>query len=366
MNNQIICKLQVENFRNLENGQIEFGPRINAITGENGNGKTNILEAIHYIINKRSFHKNTSYPQILSTDCGQPEIILKSLFLNKDIEIYYSGKISRDNQLWFLNGKETTKKIPLNSIFIGPFDSLNFYSSPANRRAWFDSHARKINHEYDLTYIKFNKLLKFRNSLLTEKKYKFREQIDAIDIELSLVSFNLTTIKLSLINDINSFSENIFKKLFSEKHKIKLSLKKSIEGENSLELFKQSLSKNIEKDIIIGHTSNGVHKDDYELFFDGLDSQEFCSMGQQKMCYLSLLFAYIELFRYKHIVYPIVLIDDISGELDNKRWEKLIGYLKDREFQVLITTANVLFNSELEKIKDIKRFYVSSGRITSF
>ena len=113
------------------------------------------------------------------------------------------------------------------------------------------------------------------------------------------------------------------------------------------------------------HIGNyGVHKDDYVLLFDGLNSFDYCSLGQQKMSYLSLLFAYIELFRYKFNAFPIVLIDDVSGELDKFRWKKLVEFLEHSEFQVLITTANEKFKEELEQIQNAKKIYVESGRIS--
>ena len=92
------------------------------------------------------------------------------------------------------------------------------------------------------------------------------------------------------------------------------------------------LQERLEKDCIIGHSTSGVHRDDYNFIFDGFNSFEFCSLGQQKMSFLSLLFAYIELFRYKFKTYPIVLIDDVSGELDQSRWNNLITYLRHKEF----------------------------------
>ena len=116
---------------------------------------------------------------------------------------------------------------------------------------------------------------------------------------------------------------------------------------------------------MIGHTSYGIHKDDYLFEFDGVNAYDYCSLGQQKMSYLSLLFAYIELFRYKFTAYPIVLIDDVSGELDASRWARLIQYLKDAEFQVLITTANEKFREELEKIEGttVMRIRITQGAI---
>ena len=112
-------------------------------------------------------------------------------------------------------------------------------------------------------------------------------------------------------------------------------------------------------------TQVGIHRDDFIFSFDGLNAFEFCSLGQQKMAFLSLIFAYIELFRYKFSSYPIVLMDDVSGELDSQRWKNLIEYLETKSFQVLITTANENFGKELELIPDSKKFYIEHGLLKS-
>ncbi|MFN8369980.1 MAG: hypothetical protein U0T83_05085 [Bacteriovoracaceae bacterium] len=110
----------------------------------------------------------------------------------------------------------------------------------------------------------------------------------------------------------------------------------------------------------------GPHVDDFQINFDGINAFDFCSLGQQKMGFLSLLFAYIELFRYKFNSYPIVLIDDVSGELDEVRWTRLVKYLRSRIFQVFITTANKNFKNELEKIEHVKNFLIKSGKIITY
>src|SRR5690606_24174314 len=103
--------------------------------------------------------------------------------------------------------------------------------------------------------------------------------------------------------------------------------------------------------------------DDYLLLFDDFNAIEFCSLGQQKMSYLSLLFAYIELFRYKFKAFPLVLLDDLSGELDETRWKLLVQFLNRQEFQVLITSANEKFREELDSISNVKNFLIESGNL---
>jgi len=359
-------KLQLTNFRNLNSEIIEFSPNINCIFGENGNGKTNLLEGIYFLINRRSFKKNINFSQILSMDAGESEIRLMAIFeeINKEL-ISYSGKYNTEHSIWYANGFISKKKMPIETVFINPFDSHAFHTTASFRRDWFDRHISMFDIEYKFALKKYIEILKFRNTLLAKKPAKFREQIAAIDPELILQAETLVRLRLSFIEKIqNQFTET-FKKIFSQSHLLRIALDTKL-VQPYAKNFHRILEENKLKDELLGHTSYGVHKDDYQFKFDGVNAFEYCSLGQQKMSYLSMLFAYIELFRYKLSAYPIVLIDDVSGELDSSRWKRLIQYLKECEFQVLITTANENFREELEQIDGTKvmRIRIIQGAIS--
>lgn len=357
-------KFQATNFRNLFPDVIEFGPKINCILGENGNGKTNILEAIYVLTNKKSFRKNTSFPQYLGIDGGKPEIILSSVFeTDEDELVSYSARLEEKKTQFFLEGKLAKRKPQIKLVFINPFDSYGFHNVPSNRRTWFDHHISLLDADYKKALKKYGTALKQRNFLLSKKPPSYREQIKAYDRELAQNSVFLTEKRLQFINELKPFCESIFKKIFAEEHDLGIDLSSKVIGLNEEQVF-ELLQNNLEKDEMRCVTSYGVHKDDYVLLFDGLNSFDYCSLGQQKMSYLSLLFAYIELFRYKFMSFPIVLIDDVSGELDKFRWKKLVEFLEQSEFQVLITTANEKFKEELEQIPNAKKIYVESGKIS--
>ncbi len=358
-----ISKLQVTNFRNLNSDIITFSNGINCILGENGNGKTNILEAINVLATKKSFRKNTSFPQFLSFDGGKPEIIFSSVFENHSQEkISYSAKMTSDNILWFLNGEPVKKKLDLKVIFINPFDSYGFHNNASDRREWIDFFIGQIDQTYKRNLSRYTQGMRFRNTLLSKKPNKFKEQIIASDPELSMLSMYLTARRVEFLKEIEDYIALTFKQIFSEEHQLKISLDSKIIGLSALNV-QQVFRNNLEIDCERGHSSYGPHKDDYVLLFDGLNSYDYCSLGQQKMSYLSLLFAYIELFRYKYMSYPIVLIDDVSGELDQHRWRRLVEYLEKREFQVLITTANEKFKEELDRISGANKIHIKNGSV---
>ncbi len=358
-----IHRLQVINFRNLNNDIISFTDGINCILGENGNGKTNILEAVNVLATKKSFRKNSGFPQFLSIDGEKPEIIFSSIFTNEDKEkISYSSKMTSENSFWSVNGSPVKKKLDIKTVFINPFDSYGFHNNSSDRREWIDFFISQLDEGYKRSLKKYQQTLRFRNTLLSKRPSKFKEQINAIDEEFSILSSYLTEKRIDFLKEIESYTESTFQMIFSEKHSLKIKLDSKILGMSSTNINKM-LKNNLEIDIERGVTSYGPHKDDYVLLFDGLNSFDFCSLGQQKMSYLSLLFAYIELFRYKYMSYPIVLIDDVSGELDQHRWRRLVKYLEERPFQVLITTANEKFKEELDRINGANKIFIKNGSV---
>ncbi len=363
MHQLYLSKLQVTNFRNLQSSIISFNSGINCIFGDNGNGKTNLLEAIYYLVQHKSFRKNTSFQQLINVECENPEIILSSVFTNNEEIVSYNGRLNNLKSEWFKNNEPTKKKVELKQIFINPFDSFAFHTTSSFRRNWVDTHLSFISKEYKQILNKYNSALRFRNNLLSKKPNDYRNQIAVIDKQIAEYSCIIIKHKKSFLNELKEYCELTFKIIFDEVHSLELELD-SIFLNSTEEEIELHLQSTLEKDLIIGHTRAGVHRDDYIFRFDGYNSFEYCSLGQQKMSFLSLIFAYIELFRYKFKTYPMVLIDDVSGELDGRRWKNLINYLEAKKFQVLITTANDNFKKELEKIEEAKKIFIEDGNIS--
>ncbi len=363
MKNYKIIKLQVNNFRNLDNQIIQFSPKINCILGENGNGKTNVLEAIQVIASKKSFRKNQSFPQFLSVDCEKPEIIFSSVFIDFENNPFsYSSKITAEEIAYFQNGKPIKKRIDIKTVFINPFDSYGFHTNSSDRREWIDKYLSLLDEAYKKTLTRYQTLLRFRNTLLSKRPSKYIEQIKATQEDFANLSYEITQKRIQFLKELSPLMGQAFKELFLEAHELKITLDSRI-GNFSQNEIRNILEKQLEKDVERGITSYGPHKDDYVLLFDNFNSFDFCSLGQQKMSYLSLLFAYIELFRYKYSSYPIVLIDDVSGELDQHRWRRLVEYLEKSQFQVLVTTANEKFKEELERIEGANKIYIKNGSV---
>lgn len=357
-----VKKLQAQNFRNLRKDVFEFSPGINCIFGQNGNGKTNLLEAVHLLTNKKSFRKNTSYSQMINIEGESPEMIIQSVFESGEEQIPYSLRMTEALEERYLKNTFEKAKTPSTSVFINPFDSYSFHTSSTFRRHWFDSHLSLIDKEFKQVLSRFHKAMRFRNSVLGMGGKNTTTQLKAIDEQVAEYSSLITQKRVQFLKELNEHITPTFKAIFSEEHRLELDLDSMFVQWDQQKIF--DFYRHQEAIDIKAHiTQIGIHRDDFIFSFDGLNAFEFCSLGQQKMAFLSLIFAYIELFRYKFTSYPIVLIDDVSGELDSQRWKNLIQYLETKSFQVLITTANENFGKELEKIPNSKKFLIEHGSL---
>lgn len=357
-----IKKLQAENFRNLTPDIFEFVPGINCIFGQNGNGKTNLLEAVYYLTNKKSFRKNTGFAQMINIEGGRPQLVLQSVFEADKELLAYSLRVGESGEERFLNNTPHKGKTPTTSVFINPFDSYNFHTSSTFRRQWMDSHLSLTDKEYKQVLGRFQKAMRFRNSILAFGGKTASSQLRAIDEQVAEYSALITDRRARFLSELNQFITPTFRAIFAEEHALQLDLDSLFlhwDAQKVYDFYRHQEPTDIKAEV----TQVGIHRDDFIFSFDGLNAFEFCSLGQQKMAFLSLIFAYIELFRYKFTSYPIVLIDDVSGELDSQRWKNLIQYLETKNFQVLITTANENFGKELERIPDSKKFFIEQGKL---
>lgn len=360
-----LSRFHIQNFRNIDGSVFSFSKGINCIFGKNGNGKTNLLEAIYLVINKKSFRKNVSFPHYLSLDGEKPEILFSTEFVSGEDQVLLSGKILGQGKKNWQTSLKGTKELGSHAVFVNPFDSYSFFNSSSERRKWIDHHLSALSKEYKKILTRHDRLVRQRNKLLS---FKMRDQLmmlDILDKELAQLIVDGTTQRKTFLRELEQYSPKYFEEIFQKDHSLKIEVQGHGVLGSSDEVYDAILS-NRQKDLDSRSSSIGLHRQKIELFLDDFDVVQYASLGQQKMAYLSLLFAYIELFRYKFRSYPIVLIDDVSGELDQLRWGRLVNFLKESKFQVFITTANDGFRAELEKIPEAKKYFVSNGAFETY
>jgi recombinational DNA repair ATPase RecF len=229
-------------------------------------------------------------------------------------------------------------------------ENYNKFISATDTIRKMRSDFKKMEEEMECLVVSMGEITEFNDKINCSFKDKRKELSRLSDIDTLLKKLQFL---FDLPSKLNEFITETFNKIFSEQHFLEIRLTSKIRDLNHEEVAK-FIRSNREKEITRRITYYGVHRDDYVFHFDGFNSYEYCSLGQQKMAYLSLLFAYIELFRYKFNFYPIVLIDDVSGELDSVRWLKLIQYLEGCKFQTFITTKKnkKMINFSLKKEED--------------
>ncbi len=364
MIHDFIDKLYLENYRNLSLEAIQFSPKVNCIFGNNGNGKTNILEAIYYLVKKKSFRKKNTFAQIVSLDCDQRQIIFSTSLQSNDKSLYYSGRINQDGFIANLNQRPWKKKLPIDLFLIKPFDAYEFFNSSSWRRNWIDQCLSLLNSQYSSSLYKFGRALRNRNFLITQSSHTadFKHQMSAYDQQLAIYGREIILERKRQIKRLTQYAAQGFEEIFKDSIELEIQYDPQIEGDEK-EFIYNYYQEGMAEDVKNRSTRRGLHLDDYTVYLNRFSSQDYGSTGQQKLAFYSLFFGFLELFKGEKKRYPMVLIDDISGELDSLRWKNLIQYLDCKEFQVLITTANREFEKEIRLGTHCKSLEIKDGRI---
>lgn len=331
----IIKKLCVRNYRNYKNLTVDFKKKLIVIIGNNGVGKTNLLESIALLSTTRSFRtKNNS--DLIKEDCEYAVIdgIIDDFKLK--ISISNLGKN-------FYKDENFIKKY---SDFFGIFQSLVFYpgdlnflnNPPKERRKFIDNEISKIDKLYLNNLIIYNKLLKDRNKILKEKKVNY-ELIDVIDNKLIDVMEKVCLKRIGFINSINKKVNEIFGKLSKEKGNIRVIYKSDILNLNCNQIVKL-FKMNLDKDVITKQTNIGIHRDDLNIKYNDLDVKGYCSQGQTRLIMLAIKLSLKEIMEKEIGVIPVLLFDDVMSELDLDNQKMLFEYLGNQS-QTIITTTHL-------------------------
>lgn len=336
----IISKLKLTNFRNYSNCYIEFNKGINNITGINGSGKTNIVEAINYLTLGKSF-KTSDDKTLIKFDEEYAKIEIE---LFKKEKINLKAVISKEGKKISYNDIELKKLSALSgkliTILFTPEDASFFKDSPLSRRKFLDINISNINNDYLKELLLYKNLLKERNALLKQ------ENVDSVYlsvIENRMVDpqFKIIQHRKKIINDLNKILKNDYKKIDDEEVELKIKYH-TFSNDDNYESFKENLlnkyKENFEQDLKRKSTSIGIHHDDIEMYRNGREINLYGSQGQNRIAVLALKISMLDLLKERIHDEPIVILDDVLSELDKEHQTKLIECLKEFE-QVFITCA---------------------------
>lgn len=360
-------KLSILNFKNYEGAEIAFSSRVNCLTGNNGEGKTNILDAIHYLSFCKSFFNAIDSQNILH---DAPFFLIQGSYtVNNEQEEIYCG-LKRGQKKQFKRNKKEYKRLadhiglyPL--VMISPADSELITEGSEYRRKFIDTVIGQFDREYLENLIGYNKVLAQRNALL--KKFSESRSFDIDTLEIwddQLIDLG-TKVHEKRKEFIESFIE-IFQRYYQN-----ISGSKEMVGiEYSSQLndvpFKEVLIQALNKDRAAEHSTAGIHKDDLLFTINGHPLKKFASQGQQKSFLISLKLAQYEFIKKVKNKNPILLLDDIYDKLDDLRVHQLMQLVCQDDFgQLFITDTHPTRLATLFHTfeTDCKVFSINGGKV---
>lgn len=349
-----IKSLELTNFRNYKNQKINLAENLNVIIGNNAQGKTNLLEAIFICAIGRS-PRTTKDKDLInwSSQFAKISIDIDKKIGNKKIDIFLFHHQNKAIKIDKIGIKKIGQLMGnLNAIYFSPDELKLIKDSPDERRRFMDIDLCQFDKNYFYTLHEYNQILQQRNKLLKSQDIKvLKDTIPIWNEQLARNGAKLILSRLNLIERLKVHAYNIHKNLTSDKEELKLTYQGYVaDDENSLKLLLlKKYEENIDKDIKLGYTTVGPHRDDIKIEANNIDLRSFGSQGQQRTASLTLKLAELEVFNDNLGEYPILLLDDVLSELDASRQNKLLAYVKN--IQTLVTCTDFDFNISHTKFK---------------
>lgn len=344
----LLESLEVHNFRNLQ-GTISCGKNLNIIFGENGQGKTNWLEAIYLLATTKSF-KTAKLQDAIKFD---DEMAWVRGSVQQSAEIRRSIQVTLQNNTKTLsvNGKKESVNRYLGQLYTVLFnaDELEIIrGTPEHRRKFLDAGIVGIYPPFVQTMADYNRVIKQKNALLQsaqENDFSLEKTAEMLEIWNDQLVSLATRIHKARVRYVERLAEVLEKKLF-EREEVSIRYVSSLEGKGDLSdyasLLAERLKIRVQAELASGYALLGTHRDDLEIHFDGRDLRAFGSSGQQRSALLLLQIANLSVYYTQHNEYPLFLLDDIDAELDYQRIGQLLEFLSDKT-QTFVTTSKESF-----------------------
>src|SRR5919205_3144908 len=364
----LLESIEAHNFRNL-GGEIHWGEGLNVISGDNGQGKTNWLEAIYLLATSKSFRTQRPQEAIrfgenLSVVRGR---VARSQDVHRDLQVTLQG----NSKTLSLNGKRESVASYLSQLHVVSFtaDELEVVrGGPDARRKFLDRGVVSLHHAYVQTIADYQRVIRQKNRLLQDAS---EAELDAEETAERLAPWNEQLVKLSgeihraRLDYVERVNAALEPRLF-EREEITIRYVSSLEGKGDLTdyegLIAERLKLRMQAEISAGYSLIGPHRDELEILFDGRDIRTYGSSGQQRSALILLDLAAISVYYSWHNEYPLFLMDDVDAELDQKRIGHLLEYLEGRTQTFITTSKNDLIRGFVARAKCIEvRDGVASG-----
>ncbi len=343
-----LLRLSANGFRNL-NGSIELGRGLNILVGENGQGKTNWLEAAALLSMTRSFRTSRLTEAV---SFGESQAIIRGT-------VEESAEIARDLQLSItgntksisVNGAKEPLRSYLSQLAVVVFESGELdivRGHPEARRRFLDDGIVGLHPPFVQVFSDYSRVLKQKNALLAKAADKgtsldeLTTQLEPWNDQLAALATRIHKARVRFVERLNeAFERDLF-----GGETVSIRYVSLLEGKGDLNeyanLIAERLKLRVQAELASGHSLIGTHRDELEIFFDGRELRKFGSSGQQRSAVLLLQLANINVFNATRGEYPLFLIDDIDAELDYERIGRLLAFL-DGKTQTIVTTSKESF-----------------------
>ncbi len=358
----ILKSVALKNFRNYNDLKLEFDRGTNILYGDNAQGKTNVLEAVYVSGTTRS-HKGSKDKEMIQF--GQEESHIRTVVEKGGLDYQIDMHIKKSRSKGIAVNKVPIKKASelfgiLNIVFFSPEDLNIIKNGPSERRRFLDAELCQLDKIYLFYLTKYNKILNQRNKLLKDINFRpdLKDTLPVWDMQLAEYGRNLIKIRKNFVEELNEIVFETHRNISGNREELILCYEPSV----SEELLEQEILKNQEKDLKLGMTSAGPHRDDMCFLIKNVDIRRFGSQGQQRSCVLSLKLSEIELVKRSAKEMPVLFLDDVLSELDSGRQNFLLNSIHDIQTVITCTGLDEFVKNrfEIDKI-----FRVVNGTVTS-
>ena len=351
-----IKNLSLYNFRNYKEENFEFSPSLNVLFGKNGQGKTNCAEAVFYLCTGASLRIRHDKQLILA---GETCAKISATAQNRYGTVKIEADIYEDKREIRINGSKISKNADLmghiNTVFFSPGELRLIQDGPDERRRFMNLSISQTSPAYYTALLRYNKILDQRNALLKNPDISLvYDTLPVWDDQLCKYAAVIVNKRMEFLEKLAPLAKEIHSSLTDGVEELEITPSKKYAGDENavFEKLKKSLANNYDKDLRLGFTTVGPHRDDLEFFISGKDAKAYASQGQTRTAALSVKLAEVEIFKELSGEYPVLILDDVMSELDLPRRKKLLSRISGLQTILTCTHAErVLYGAECKKIR---------------
>ena len=351
-----IKKLFLKNFRNYKEELFQFEEGLNVLYGKNAQGKTNCAEAVFYLCTGASARAKKDKQLIMQ---GEEFAYIKAEADSRYGSVTIEANIFENKREIKINGVKISKNADLlgniNSVFFSPSELRLIQDGPDERRRFLNVSNSQTSKNYYIALIRYNKIIEQRNALLKERDINMiYETLPVWDSQLAHYAAIIVDKRKEYLKMLAPLAQEMHSYLTDNKEKLEIFSEKYY-GKTSEETEKmlfEEFSNGYERDIRLGFTASGPHRDDIKILIDGVEARVYGSQGQTRTAALSIKLAEVEIFKTLSGEYPVLILDDVMSELDLARRKKLIGKIEGVQTILTCThTEKVLYGKTANKIR---------------